>query len=48
MKYCTECAEIFGLIKLSSQLFYQDCEICGKKCTTVHFRSERMEEWKLS
>ena len=48
MLYCIRCAEKFGLLKSALQQFFKDCEICGKKCTTVHFRDRRMEPWKIT
>lgn len=44
MQYCTTCAEQYDLEQRAFQLFYQNCEICGKKCTTVHF--DPGVEWK--
>jgi hypothetical protein len=43
--YCTECADRYGLEQRAFQIFYQDCEICYKKCTTVHF-DPGVVEWK--
>ena len=38
MLYCAKCQEENSLPASALQIFYADCEICGKKCTTCHFK----------